>query len=277
LQLELKGVSDLPKVYVDRDRIIQVLINLLSNAIKFTPAKGKIIIESKIFKKCTEEKFIKDTEETFVMISVKDTGFGIPATQKNTLFARHKSQQEISSYNTLPSTGLGLPIAKQIVEMHGGDIWAESQLGYGSRFTFIVPCRRQSGIKGIKPDGSIIPKSILIIDDEKMVREFLGRELEKKGYMVAIARDGLEGLQKALEHYYDLVITDVRMPNIDAINCIKILKRINPNVFFIVITGFSTEQDLKEMLKQHNYPCLKKPFDLPEFLTTVEKVCSVSV
>lgn len=282
LQLELKIAPELPRIYADGDRIIQVIINLLSNAIKFTPAKGKIIVEAKTYnKKHVEAGFIKNPEQAFLMISVRDTGVGIPASQRKTLFVREKFQQEISSYNTLPSTGLGLPIAKQIVEMHGGEIWVESQPGYGSKVTFTIPQGLERKDKtNMRPYFQALDKkgkSILIIDDEKIVRELLAQELGKRGFAVEAACDGLEGLEKALEHGYDLVIADIRMPNIDGISCMSILRKINPKLSFIFVTGFPVEQALEDVLKRNSCLCLKKPFELQELLKTVEESCLVCV
>ena len=152
----------------------------------------------------------------------------------------------------------------------------ESQLGKGSCFTFVIP----QGLKRLqeptsRSQGTV--KRILIIDDESAIRELLGRELYKKGYFVTVAKDGLEGLKEALEHYYDLVITDVRMPNIGGMDCIKILKKLNPELNFIVVTGFVLEENLAELVKREAYPCIRKPFDLEELLRKVEELPLVSV
>ncbi len=271
LELEFKIASSLPKVYIDKDRIIQVIINLLSNAIKFTPAKGRIMVEAAIFNNTLGEIISTEKSGRLIMIAVKDTGPGIAEAQKNMLFVRYKFQEEVGSYNKLPSTGLGLPIAKDIVQMHGGKIWVESQPGDGSRFVFTIPL-------GVKPVESttktcfqVPPKRILIIDDENSVRELLSRELNKKGHFVDTAEDGFEGFKKALESCYDLVITDVRMPNMDGLICIKSLQKLNSNIIFVVISGFSIEGELDEIVKRHSYPCIKKPFDLPDLLKTIEE------
>jgi signal transduction histidine kinase/ActR/RegA family two-component response regulator len=267
--------DDIFNVYADRDRIIQVIVNLLSNAIKFTPAKGKIQVEARVYP-ASLDKELSQGSETYIEISVQDNGAGILESEKKVIFERYKTASNAQS-NVLPSTGLGLPIAKQIVEMHGGKIWAESQAGKGSRFAFVIPQGLSAKSRGDKVLAKGQSKKVLIIDDEEGLRKFLSRTLSRKGYFVTVAQDGLEGLERALELYYDLVITDVRMPNIDGINCIRIIKKISPAAVFIVITAFPVDGGLEEILKKDAYPCIRKPFDLGELLKTVENSFPASV
>jgi signal transduction histidine kinase/CheY-like chemotaxis protein len=274
LSLEIKISENLPQVYADRDRIIQILVNLLSNAIRFTSPKGKILVEVKNFSSNTDIELLRDYE-VFIEFAVEDNGIGIPELNKNAIFERYKTASEVS-FNALPSTGLGLPIAKQIVEMHGGKIWVKSRTNKGSRFTFIIPQFQKTKSKEIKLQDKEQVRKILILEDEDSVRELLDQQLRKRGYFVTVARDGLEGLEKAIEDYYGLVITDVRLPNVDGLNCIKILKRVSPELAFIVITGFPIEEKMEELLKRDAYPCIKKPFDLEDFLKTVENAFLVS-
>jgi len=258
------------EVYADKDRIIQVIVNLLSNAIKFSYPKGKILIEAKVFKEQAEAAPPPKDSEEFIEVSVQDKGIGIPNGQKEIIFDRFKTLSN-AHFKTLPGTGLGLPIAKQIVEMHGGKIWLVSYPGKGSKFSFIIPKGLGGKLKTVTSSMPQLSKRILIIDDEDDIRELLSRELNKKGYSVSLAKDGLEGLKKAIDYYYDLVITDVRMPKVDGVDCIKILRTLNPKLLFIIITGFAIEEDLEKVLKAEAYPCIKKPFDLNELLKTVKE------
>lgn len=274
LSLEIKIQDNILNVYADKDRIIQVIVNLLSNAIKFSSPKGKIIVEARVFPSDLAENLLKNSER-FIEISVQDNGMGIPESDKKIIFDRYKTASK-ACFNTPPSTGLGLPIAKQIVEMHHGKIWVESQPGKGSKFTFIIP----QGLMVKTKEGRVFVKEqnkkILIIDDEENLREILGKTLSKRGYFVTLAKDGLEGLEKALEFYYDLVITDVRMPNVSGFDFIKIFKRINPEAEIMIITGFPIDEKMEEVIKEDSYFCLKKPFELENLFKEVESACSVS-
>ncbi len=271
LSLVTKVSDDIFNVYGDRDRIIQVIVNLLSNAIKFTPAKGKILVEARVYPSSLDKE-LSQGSGTYIEISVQDNGAGILESEKKVIFERYKTAKS----NVLSSTGLGLSIAKQIVEIHGGKIWAESQAGKGSKFAFVIPQGLSAKSRGDRVLAEGQSRNVLIIDDEVGLREFLSKALSRKGYFVTVARDGLEGLERALELYYDLVITDLRMPNVDGINCIRIIKKISPAASFIVITAFPVEDELEEIIKKDAYPCIRKPFDLENLLKVVESVLSVS-
>jgi signal transduction histidine kinase len=137
IRLEVNVSHDLPMITASRDRIIQVMVNLISNAIKFTPAQGKIVICARDFTTFAEAG-ITEGKDKFIEFFVEDNGPGIPENQKEMIFERYKTGSD-DSFDNLHSTGLGLPIAKEIVEMHRGKIWLNSQSGQGSKFSFIIP------------------------------------------------------------------------------------------------------------------------------------------
>ncbi|MDI6641930.1 MAG: HAMP domain-containing sensor histidine kinase [Elusimicrobiota bacterium] len=132
--IKLKTViaDGLPVIYADPDRIRQVLINLLSNALKFTPPGGLVTIEAKL------------QDRNSVLFTVSDTGVGIPASKLEKIFGKFYQVKETlpqiqTQSGILKGTGLGLSVAKGIVELHSGKIWAESELGKGSKFYFLLP------------------------------------------------------------------------------------------------------------------------------------------
>jgi two-component system sensor histidine kinase GlrK len=128
IDLELKPPGDIPKVWIDRERIAQVIENLLGNALKFNAAKGKVAVSV----------FFRNDSKKFVQISVADTGCGIPREDLETIFNKYK-RLENGSKRKVKGTGLGLAIAKHIVSSHGGKIWVKSQPGKGSIFSFTLP------------------------------------------------------------------------------------------------------------------------------------------
>ncbi len=117
--------TDLPTIRGDRQRISQVLINLLSNALRYTPAGGQVVVAAKL-------------ESAKLLISVADTGKGIASEDLPYVFERFYRADK-SRARTSGGSGLGLAISRQIVKAHGGRIWAESQVGLGSTFTFTLP------------------------------------------------------------------------------------------------------------------------------------------
>lgn len=133
ITLEGDYPEGLPQVYVDKEKIEQVLVNLIGNAIKFTPEGGKIIVSAKLV---SEEREGGPAKK--VVVSVKDTGIGIPQEHLNSIFDKFY-QVEGSLQRSAGGTGLGLAITKGLVEAHQGKIWVESEIGKGSTFSFTLP------------------------------------------------------------------------------------------------------------------------------------------
>ena len=130
--LKLETAVDVPTaVDADRLRIKQVLVNLLSNAIKFTPEGGRIRLEGRV-------------QESFVVISVSDTGVGIPPEEHESIFDKFH-QVGATTKGVREGTGLGLAITKRLVEQHGGSIWVQSQPQQGSTFSFTLPMSSAEG------------------------------------------------------------------------------------------------------------------------------------
>jgi PAS domain S-box-containing protein len=127
VSVEFKSDLDarLPIVLGDRDRLIQVVSNLVNNAVKYSPEGGTVTLTSHV-------------EGKYALISVTDTGIGIPAEEIGHVFERFRRVRS-GAAQSIPGTGLGLTIVKQIVEMHGGKIWVESAVGHGSSFHFTIP------------------------------------------------------------------------------------------------------------------------------------------
>jgi PAS domain S-box-containing protein len=125
--VEFKSDLDprLPIVVGDRDRLVQVVSNLVNNAVKYSPDGGTVTLSSR-------------TEDGFALVSVTDTGVGIPPDEISHVFERFRRVRS-GAAQSIPGTGLGLTIVKQIVEMHGGKIWVESAVGHGSAFHFTLP------------------------------------------------------------------------------------------------------------------------------------------
>ena len=127
-QIQFESALDepMPAVRLDPERILQVLRNLMGNAVKFTPTGGQVSVAAK-------------SHDGILEVSVKDSGPGIPAESLGSIFEKFSQGSHVGA-NHRQGTGLGLAIAKNIITSHGGNIWAESQLGSGSKFVFVLPC-----------------------------------------------------------------------------------------------------------------------------------------
>jgi signal transduction histidine kinase len=146
--LKVEIAADLPLVRGDRSRLMQVLTNLVSNAHKYTPEGGDITVSARAWSDGRDGK----GEHEFVLCSVTDTGIGMSPEDQERLFKTKYFRADNPAVRSVPGTGLGLVITKSLVELHGGEIWVESELGKGSAFSFTVPVVQ----------GSVQPKEQMI-------------------------------------------------------------------------------------------------------------------
>ena len=205
--LALVTTGSAEPLQADRSKFKQVLYNLLSNAVKFTPPPGKITV------------VIKDTPEQLV-VSVHDTGIGMKPEDLPKLF-REFEQIDGSYTRRYQGTGLGLALCRRFVEMHGGRIWAESQFGTGSTFTFTIPREPRPVIEpavavpspaGI--DTMDLPLA-LVVEDDPNSSQRMTAEIQGVGFRVAHAVDGEEAVRKAMEILPDLVVMETVLPKRD--------------------------------------------------------------
>ena len=260
--------DDLPEIFADKDRFIQVVINLLSNAVKFT-VHGDITIRAK-------------SDKNSVLISVSDKGMGISKDNLNKVFEKFKQVGDTLT-DKPKGTGLGLPICKQIVEHYGGKIWAESKEGEGSTFYFTAPrYAEKAGAAHIKDfitqlknstppvlNYDSVSKNILIVDDDEAIRGLLKQELEYSGYVTEEAADGLEALNKIKHKKYDLIVLDVMMPGLSGFDVARVLKN-NPDTIDIPIIILSVVEDKQAGFKIGVERYLIKGVEYPQLLNEVD-------
>ena len=203
LQLRTVGAVDAGVIKADRSKFKQVLYNLLSNAVKFTPAPGTITVS------------VKDSPEQLT-VSVEDTGIGMKPEDLPKLF-REFEQIDGSYTRRYQGTGLGLALCRRFVEMHGGRIWAESQFGKGSIFTFTIP--REPRPAAVSPVEEAAPTLetmelplALVIEDDPASSQRMTAEIQGVGFRVAHASDGEQAVRKAMEILPDLLVMETVLP-----------------------------------------------------------------
>jgi signal transduction histidine kinase len=204
LELSVLGINEAGTIKADRSKFKQVLYNLLSNAVKFTPPPGHITLT------------VKDMPDQ-LLVSVHDTGIGIKPEDLPKLF-REFEQIDGSYTRRYQGTGLGLALCRRFVQMHGGRIWAESQFGKGSTFTFTIPREpRPAGLpdppaeEGALVEAMELPLA-LVVEDDPASSQRLTAELQGVGFRVAHARDGDQAVRKAMEILPDLVVMETVLP-----------------------------------------------------------------
>ncbi len=252
----------------DPGRLRQILVNLLSNAVKFTDAGDISVYVSS-----------KDTECGMhqILFKVADTGIGIPQEKMNKLFQPF-GQLEMTISQKRDGAGLGLAISKGLVELMGGEIWAESTPGVGSTFYFTIPAEVASS-KCVIPDrtaGIVFeniakqhPLQILVAEDNHLNQKVLLEMLRKMGYRADAVADGREVL-KALEcRPYDLILMDIRMPEMNGLEAsIAIRERWPPEKQpkIIAITAYVLKGDQERCLQAGMDGYISKPVKIGELI-----------
>ena len=266
----------LPEIRGDEDRLIQVVINLISNAVKFTE-QGSVTLK------------VQRTDEQ-ITTSVIDTGIGIAPEDQPQVFDKFKQVGDTLT-DKPKGTGLGLPICKQIIEHHGGQIGVESEVGKGSNFYFtlpIPPVQQPDGkninidtlLQQLKSHASTTSKStqesqktILVVDDDVYIRELLRQELEAQNYEIIEAKNGLEAIHLAKQTQLDLIVMDVMMPHMNGFDAAAVLKN-DPQTMTIPIIILSIVEDKERgyCLGVNRY--LSKPINTETLLTEVSLLLS---
>jgi len=266
---------DLFLVEADPSQMTQTLLNICVNARDAMPNGG--ILTLKTYNTYLEERFFPTGERSrpgyYVAVSVSDTGTGMSEAIKQRIFEPFFTTKERGK-----GTGLGLSMVYGIVRNHGGYIDVSSKLGQGTTFTIYLPVTIKGEQKQIKKEeGERLVggnETILLIDDEEVIRE-LGKEiLEKNGYKVLLAKDGEEGISvyQANKDQIDLVILDMIMPKKAGTEVFKALKSINPNVRVLLATGYSLNEQAQEILRNGALDFIQKPYQINDLLKIIRKV-----
>jgi signal transduction histidine kinase/CheY-like chemotaxis protein len=281
IQLHTEIPDDLPTVWADSQRIRQVLFNLMSNASKFTE-KGHITLRAEAVR-----PVVGPVGPEAVSISVSDTGIGIEPEALERLFIPFQ-QVDASTARRTEGTGLGLAISQRFIELHGGEIWVESEPGVGSTFTFLLPIYQvvREAVVGptagspVMEDDAVGPldpdpdrKVVLAIDDDAGVIALLKRYLDHEGYQVIGVQRSHQALETAqrLALHLTAITLDVVMPNMDGWQVLQALKR-DPHTKDIPVILCSIVDGLDQGLGMGAAACLQKPVTRDEILDMLEKV-----
>lgn len=252
IELHQEVPEDLPPVWADAQRARQVLLNLVSNAAKFTD-QGFIAVRAW-------------ADESFVTISVQDTGIGIPKEKQEEIF-REFTQVESGTTRRYGGTGLGLAIARRLVELMGGRIWVESEVGKGSTFFFTLP-RARPQPSAERRSG---PPIVLCVDDDPSVITLYRRYLEKHGFQVVGLTDAQDVLEVVRRVRPDVITLDIMMPHKDGWAILQELKS-DPETrgIPVIICSIVDEKGRGFSLGAAEY--LVKPFTEEELLEAIQRV-----
>ncbi|EKJ85374.1 signal transduction histidine kinase [Leptospira meyeri] len=283
IRFELSLCDEALFVDVDPEQIDKCIFNYLSNSIKFTGEGGTIRLELQ-------------RKENEAIVSVRDSGIGMEESQIRRLFSRF-GISEASLTREQEGTGLGLALVKELVELHGGKVGVESEIGIGSHFYFTLPLaesKKQENLTNIQryypTRHEYIPEEVahpyefsektntkktiklLVVEDNPDLRSYLGSILTRVGFHVLVAPDGLAGLEAVLSESPDLVITDLMMPNLSGLDLIReVRKKENLHSLpIILLTAKADETTRKEVHGEGADFYLPKPFLESELLSVIK-------
>ncbi|HEY7491604.1 MAG TPA: response regulator [Candidatus Tectomicrobia bacterium] len=265
ITVHLDLAEKLPLLWADTNQIQQVITNLITNA-------HQALRESSALRELTLTTQC-DTMRTRVMLAVTDTGPGVPSVLQARIFEPFFTTKPIGI-----GTGLGLSLCRGIIERHGGTITVTSQPGQGATFCVELPVEAVCATAPVSSERDRVPavphKSILIIDDEPSIASGLKRLLSRDGYIVETVANGHLALTKLRERSYDLLLSDMRMPEIDGPRLYRTLERQYPHLLrrVIFLTGDTLNPETKTFLDQSAVPCLTKPCTVAEIRRAIQQV-----
>jgi PAS domain S-box-containing protein len=277
--LEVRTPPDLWLVEADQAQINQVLLNLCLNARDAMPQGGRLVLEAVnvIVDDAYARQHVESRAGEFVRLSVADTGLGIPLEIRGRIFEPFFTTKAPGK-----GTGLGLSMVFGIVKQHHGwiDFYSESgpDTYSGTRFDIFLPRRAPTDPeKSSQPTDRPLPRrgneTILLADDEPMIRTLARTILERYGYRVLLADDGVEAIQLYEQHKGEiaLVILDLTMPRLSGHDALQHLLQIDPHVRVLLASGYSPEH-LDQTYHEHIAGFISKPFRPDQLAATVREV-----
>jgi two-component system NtrC family sensor kinase len=256
-----------PALWGDPHQLQQVLINLLTNAqqaLRTVPGPRKVTVTTQY-----------DPALSRITLAVADTGPGIPPVLQARIFEPF--------FTTKPpglGTGLGLALCREIVAAHAGTLGVTSVPGHGATFQMTLPVGTMPAPlpapPGAAAEGAVRGHTILIVDDEVSLASGLAQLLRRDGHTVDTVAHGRLALDKLAARAYDLILCDVRMPELDGPGLYRILERQQPDLCrcLIFLTGDTLEPATQAFLEQSGAPCLMKPFPIADVRRAIQRILS---
>lgn len=269
------GVTILPEVPMnligDADRLKQVLLNLVGNAVKFTSTGG---VKIDVRTAARTEKHVT------LQFTVADTGIGIPKDSQARLFEPFFQSDHFMGRHH-EGTGLGLAISKQLIELMGGSIALDTSVEHGAAFVFTVALREEAGASGHQPGTETVNLGstgrglrILVAEDNEINQLVLRKILEKKGFAVDVAVDGLEVVQMVKYAAYDIIFMDVQMPGMNGLEATAMLKKTLPKEeqpIIVAVTANALKGDREMCLEAGMDEYISKPLRSEAITNIIDK------
>ncbi len=275
IRLKLNVSSPLWTVLGDATQLQQVFLNLCVNSRDAMPAGGRMSISARniILDKNFTRLYIDAKVGRYVLVKISDTGTGIPDNILDKIFEPFFTTKGMDK-----GTGLGLSTVLAIVRSHGGFVNVESELGKGTIFEIYLPALLEKETRQTEPtqNGLLFGNGewVLVIDDETSILEISRETLENYGYSVLVAENGEEGIKiyRQNQEKISVVLTDMILPEMDGVNTIQALRKINPKIKIIASSGFLEDINMSDLLENEVEAFLYKPYTAEKLLTFISQV-----
>ena len=266
-------------VFCDATKLREIFLNILSNALKYTPSGGKVTMRLTEIPSERKGYAIYQTE-------IEDTGIGMSEEFLPNMFEEF-TRERTSTDSRVNGTGLGMAIVKKLVELMEGSIKVESKLGKGTKFTVTLPHRIAENSDVVQhveknaayDSNSFKGKRILLAEDNEMNAEIATAILEEVGFEVEHAVDGIvcvDMLEKASANYYDLILMDIQMPNMDGYKATKIIRKFydkqKAQIPILAMTANAFEEDRKNAVKSGMNGHISKPIYVDDLMRNLSDV-----
>jgi CheY-like chemotaxis protein len=266
IEVEVDIAPDLPRVPGDADRLRQLLVYLVMNAEQALRRKEGA-------RHLAVRAFGAPVPARAVRVVVADNGPGVPAELRERIF-----EPLFTTMASGEGTGMGLPLCRGIVADHGGELRLEEAEGEGCRFVFDLPLAAGSSPPATEgPVPSPGPRAILVVDDEADLAALMCDTLELAGHHVEIASNGAAALVRLAERRYDLVLSDIRMPEMDGPGLYRAVQERHPELArrVVFVTGDTLSPETAAFVRGIGAPVVTKPFDLDDLVRTVNRVLAL--
>lgn len=260
-----------PFVWCDTTKVQEIHLNILSNACKYTLSGGKVSM------RLTEIPSNKEGY-AFFKTEIEDNGIGIAKEFMPHLFEEF-SRENDTTHSKIVGTGLGMPITKRLIELMGGSIEVESEVGKGTKFTVITPHRiaSEADVRNSKKDEEVLAdfsgRRLLLAEDNDLNAEIAMELLDEMGFEVEWAQDGdicVNMMERAEEGYYDLVLMDIQMPNMNGYQAAETIRKMDDlakaSIPIVAMTANAFEEDKKNAYAAGMDAHLAKPVDIPKLV-----------
>ena len=269
-----------PYVHCDKTKLREILLNVISNSIKYTPEGGSVTVD------ITEEGHDAEKKVSFYRFTIEDTGIGMSKEYLPHIFEEF-SRENTSTESKVIGTGLGLPIVKSLVDLMGGTIEVSSEVTVGTKTIIILPflvseeeCKNavQEQQESTKLLALLMGKRILLAEDNELNAEIAITILEEEGLKVEWAEDGikcLEMLKKVPEDYYDMILMDIQMPNMDGYRTTEEIKSLpdkRAQIPIVAMTANVFDEDKKKAYEAGMNGYIAKPIDTKAIFSTLGEI-----